>query len=161
MTKKISALVAGLVLLLCGCTTGGGGGGPLGPAGGEEAKQVAVDWMTAYDAGDGPRACDLTIRGQGDGQARCLEMAPPASNTFVGQPKALKVEEWTTPTGEKGLGVLVEFRLNTAPDPDKPQYNVVGLFDVDGRWLVDRGVSVEGDPNAEGAIQLSLNKGLS
>ena len=117
-----AAIVALAALGLAGCSDGSDAA----------AQQAAVDYLSAADAGDHERYCDLSVDGH-ENRAKCLEYSRVANDVpgFEGQPKAVDVQGWD----DRGKAVVVEVVLQAGKGA--PRYKVLGLVELDGRWLVE------------------------
>lgn len=96
-----------------------------------DAQQAAVEYLSAADAGNHERYCDLSVDGN-ENREKCLEYSRIANDIpgFESQPKAVAVQNW----GDHGKAVVVEVGLQAGQGASR--YMVLGLVELDDRWLV-------------------------
>lgn len=109
-------------------------------------QQAATDYLVAIDNGDKEGQCALEERSQSTKERQhCIDIASEGVHGYAEPPRVDRVEDWPS-TG--GKAVIIEESLTTT---DTPQWVVVGVVEVDGRWLVREFRSIDGDPTRDGA----------
>lgn len=153
----VAAVFAAALILFAGC------GGPSD----SEAKQTAIKYEVALDAGDTKTQCAISTAGQGSKRSDCLQADYGAPKTFTKKPEVVKTFDWSPESqNADGKAVLVKTFLNSN---SKPQYAATGLLaQDDDRWLVAAeasGIDSTSSPTtqepSEDAVVAALDESLA